>query len=81
MDLRSVFWVCLSENVESKVTVVNRKTKTTNLNLVQGKRVDTLRPVTCYFDKDWNAFVEQKDGSMQWISEHIVGIGEDFQSG
>jgi hypothetical protein len=32
------------------------KTKTTNLNLVQGTKVDALRTVTSYFDKDWNVF-------------------------
>ena len=26
------------------------------------------------------AFAQQKDGSMQWIPEQIVGIGEDFHS-
>jgi hypothetical protein len=57
------------------------KTKTTNLNLTQGKTVDTLRTVTSYFDVDWNAFAEQmKDVSIQWILEQIVGIGEDFHS-
>ena len=56
------------------------KTKTTNLNLAQGTKVDALRTTTSYFDKDWNAFVHQKDGSMQWIPEQIVGIGEDFHS-
>jgi hypothetical protein len=56
------------------------KTKTTNLNLVQGTKVDALRTTTSYFDKDWNAFAQQKDGSIQWIPEQIVGIGEDFHS-
>jgi hypothetical protein len=42
--------------------------------------VDALRNATSYFDKGWNAFVQQKDGSMQWIPEQIVGIGEDFYS-
>ena len=37
-----------------------------------------LRTGTSYFDKGWNAFAQQKDGSMQWIPEQIVGIGEDF---
>ncbi len=32
------------------------KTKTTNLNLAQGTKVDALRTTTSYFDKDWNAF-------------------------
>jgi hypothetical protein len=32
------------------------KTKTTNLNLVQGTKVDALRTTTSYFDKGWNAF-------------------------
>jgi hypothetical protein len=36
--------------------------------------------VTCYFDKVWNTFVQQKDGSIQWIPEQIVGNGEDFHS-
>ena len=40
------------------------KTKTTNLNLAQGTKVDALRTTTSYFDKDWNAFECQKDGSM-----------------
>jgi hypothetical protein len=58
------------------------KTKTTNLNLVQGKKVHALRTatVTSYFDKGWNAFAQEKDGSIQWIPEQIVGIGEDFHS-
>ena len=40
------------------------KTKTTNVNLVQGTKVDALRTTTSYFDKGWNAFAQQKDGSM-----------------
>ena len=56
------------------------KTKTTNLNLAQGTKVDALRTTTSYFDKGWNVFAQQKDGSMQWIPEQIVGIGEDFHS-
>ena len=56
------------------------KTKTTNVNLDQDKTVDTLRTSTSYFDADWNAFAEQKDGSIQWIPEQIVWIGEDFHS-
>ena len=31
-------------------------------------------------DKSWNAFAQQKDGSIQWIPEQIVGIGEDFHN-
>jgi hypothetical protein len=54
------------------------KTKITNLNLAQGTKVDALRTVTFYFDKDWNAFEQQKDGSIQWIPEQIVGIVKDF---
>jgi hypothetical protein len=54
------------------------QTKTTNFNLDQGKRVDDLRTSTSYFDKDWNTFTQEKDGSMYWIPEQIVGIGEDF---
>ena len=42
--------------------------------------MDALRTGTSYFDKGWNAFAQQKDGSMQWIPEQIVGIGEDFHS-
>jgi hypothetical protein len=53
------------------------KTKTTNLNLAQGTTVDALRTATSYFDKGWNAFAQQKDGSIQWIPEKIVGIGKD----
>jgi hypothetical protein len=30
------------------------KTKTTNLNLAQGTKVDALRTATSYFDKGWN---------------------------
>ena len=56
------------------------KTKTTNLDLAQGKTVDALRTAASYFDAGWNAFAQQKDGSMKWIPEHIVGIGEDFHS-
>ena len=41
------------------------KTKTTNLNLVQGTKVDALRTATSYFDKGWNAFAQQKHGSIQ----------------
>ncbi len=32
------------------------KTKTTNLNLAQGTKVDALRTETSYFDIGWNAF-------------------------
>ena len=28
----------------------------------------------------WNLFAQQKDGSIPWIPEQIVGIGEDFHS-
>ena len=28
----------------------------------------------------WNAFAQQKDRSMEWIPEQIVGFGEDFHS-
>ena len=56
------------------------KTKTANLNLAQGKTVDVLRKAASFFDAVWNAFAQQKDGSLQWIPEQIVGIGEDFQS-
>ena len=40
-----------------------------------------MRAGTSYFDPDWNTFVHQTrtDGSIQWIPEQIVGIGEDFQ--
>ncbi len=41
------------------------KTKTNNLNLAQGTKVDALRTATSYFDKGWNAFAQQKDGSIQ----------------
>ena len=58
----------------------NTKTKSNNLNLTQGKTVDTLRTSTSNFDGDWNAFTQQRDGSIQWIPEQIVGIGEDFHS-
>jgi hypothetical protein len=58
----------------------SHKTKTTHLNLVQGKTVGALRTATFYFDKGWNAFAQQKDGSIQWIPEQIVGVGEDFHS-
>jgi hypothetical protein len=56
----------------------NTKTKTTNLNLAQGTKVDALRTVTSYFEKGWNAFTQKKKGSMKWIPKQIVGIGEDF---
>ena len=52
----------------------NTKTKTTNLNLAEGTKVDALRTTTSYFDKGWNAFAHQKDGSIQWIPEQIVGM-------
>ena len=42
--------------------------------------MDASRTTTSYFDKGWNAFAQQKDGSIQWIPEQIVGIGEDFHS-
>ena len=58
----------------------NTTTKTTNLNLTQGTKVDVLRTTTSYFDTGWNVFAHQKDGSIQWIPEQIVGIGEDFHS-
>jgi hypothetical protein len=50
----------------------SHKTKTTNLNLAQGKKADALRTTTSYFEKGWNAFAQQKDGSMQWIPEHMI---------
>jgi hypothetical protein len=56
------------------------KTKAANLYLTQGKTVDALRTATSYFDVVWNAFAQQKDCSLQWIPEQIVGIGEDFHS-
>ncbi len=34
------------------------KTKTTNLNLAQGTKVDALRTATSYFDMGLNAFVQ-----------------------
>jgi hypothetical protein len=34
----------------------SHKTKTTNLNLTQGKTVDALRTATSYLDKGSNAF-------------------------
>ena len=34
----------------------NTKTKTTNLNLAQGKKIDAQRTETSYFDKVWKAF-------------------------
>jgi hypothetical protein len=54
--------------------------KTTNVNLAQGTTVDALQTATSNFDAGWNAFAQQKDGAMQWIPEHIVGISEDFHS-
>ena len=57
-----------------------RKQKLPTLSLAQGKAVDVLRTATSYFDSGWNVFPQQKDGSMQWISEQIVGIGRDFHS-
>jgi hypothetical protein len=42
--------------------------------------VGVLRTETSYFDKVWNAFAQKRDGSIQWIPEQIVGIGEDFHS-
>jgi hypothetical protein len=56
------------------------KTNTTNLNLAQRKTVDVVRTVTSYFDKVWDAFTQEKDGSIQWIPEQIFGIGQDFHS-
>jgi hypothetical protein len=56
------------------------KTKTTNLNFAQGTKVDALRTTTSYFHTVWNAFVQNQDGSMQWIPEQIVGTGEDFHN-
>ena len=35
---------------------------------------------TLYFHPGWNAFAQQTDGSMPWIPEQIVGIGEDVHS-
>jgi hypothetical protein len=56
----------------------NTKTKTTNLNLTQGEKEDAQRTTTSYFDKVWKSFAQQKDGSIQWIPQQIVGICEDF---
>jgi hypothetical protein len=40
--------------------------------------VDALRTSTSYFDVGWTAFAQQtSDGSMPWIPEQILGIGED----
>ncbi len=39
-----------------------------------------MHTATSYFDPGCNAFAQQTDGSMQWISAQIVGIGEDFHS-
>jgi hypothetical protein len=58
----------------------DRSTKTKTTNLAQGKTVDALRTATSYFDVGWNAFAQQKDGSMQWIPEQLVENGEDFHS-
>ncbi len=67
-------------HVKPRGKLVNRntKTKTTNLNLAQGTKVDDLRTATSYFDKGWNAFVHQKDGSIQWILEQIVELVRIF---
>ncbi len=32
------------------------------------------------FSSDWNVFAKQTDGSIQWIPEQLVGLGEDFHS-
>ncbi len=42
------------------------KTKTTNLNLTQGTKVDALRTATFYFDKGWNAFAQQRK-KQKWL--------------
>ena len=43
---------------------------------------EQLRHILILTDSDWNAFEQQKGGSMQWIPEQIVGIGGpgDFHS-
>ncbi len=46
----------------------------------RGKTVHPRRKATSYFDPGWNAFAQQKDGSIQRIPEHIIGIGENFHS-
>jgi hypothetical protein len=33
-----------------------------------------------FFSSDWNVFAKQTDGSIQWIPEQLVGLGEDFHS-
>ena len=63
-----------------KEAVTYRNVDHRHLNLSQGKTVDALRTTTSYFDKGWTTFAQQKDGSIQWIPEQIVGIGEDFHN-
>jgi hypothetical protein len=52
----------------------NTKTKTTNLNLAEGTKVDDLRTTTSYFDKNWNAIAQQKDGSIQSPEDEFVWL-------
>ena len=39
-----------------------------------------MRTDTSYFDPVWNSFSKHTDGSIQWIPNQIVAIGEDFHS-
>ena len=52
----------------------------TNRNLAQGKASDVVRTATSYFNAVWNAFSKHTDGSMSWIPNQIVAIGEYFHS-
>ena len=61
-------------------TEADKNVNTTNTNLGQGETADAVHTATSYFDPGCNAFAQQTDGSMQWISAQIVGIGEDFHS-
>jgi hypothetical protein len=56
----------------------SHKTKTTNLNLAQGKTVDAERTATSYFDKGWNAFVQQKDGSYNGFPNRLLELVRIF---
>ena len=51
----------------------------TNLDLSQGITIHvSLQTSTSYFNMVWNECTQGKDGSIKWIPEHIVVIGEDF---
>ncbi len=74
-DLNNSSTPIVSDTTTDKGTV-DKSTKTSNTNVVQGEQTDSVRTVTSCFDPVWNAFSLHTDGSMKWIPNQIVSIGE-----